>query len=97
VGGRVISSAAAANRITQVHACDVHMSDVCAACVVCPQANKGLDIELKRGVELRPYQEKSLSKMFGNGRARSGRRESAAGHSRWQSGSQHSDHADTGT
>lgn len=37
-----------------------------------PQANKGLDIHLKRGVELRPYQEKSLSKMFGNGRARSG-------------------------
>lgn len=36
------------------------------------QANKGLDIHLKRGVELRPYQEKSLSKMFGNGRARSG-------------------------
>jgi len=36
------------------------------------QANKGLDIGLKPGVELRPYQEKSLSKMFGNGRARSG-------------------------
>jgi DNA excision repair protein ERCC-3 len=37
------------------------------------QANKGLDIHLKKGVELRPYQEKSLSKMFGNGRARSGK------------------------
>jgi superfamily II DNA or RNA helicase len=36
------------------------------------QANKGLDIQLKPTVELRPYQEKSLSKMFGNGRARSG-------------------------
>jgi len=36
------------------------------------QANKGLDIGLKPGVELRPYQEKSLRKMFGNGRARSG-------------------------
>ncbi|WIA23544.1 hypothetical protein OEZ85_000275 [Tetradesmus obliquus] len=35
-------------------------------------ANPGLDIGLKRGVQLRPYQEKSLAKMFGNGRARSG-------------------------
>lgn len=29
-------------------------------------------IDLKPGVRIRPYQEKSLSKMFGNGRARSG-------------------------
>jgi DNA excision repair protein ERCC-3 len=36
-------------------------------------ANPALDVGLKRGVQLRPYQEKSLSKMFGNGRARSGR------------------------
>ncbi|MEW5300916.1 MAG: hypothetical protein WDW36_003808 [Sanguina aurantia] len=34
--------------------------------------NKDLNIELKPHVSLRPYQEKSLSKMFGNGRARSG-------------------------
>eukprot|EP00878_Enallax_costatus_P006782 GHUV01007109.1.p1 GENE.GHUV01007109.1~~GHUV01007109.1.p1 ORF type:complete len:1248 (+),score=504.27 GHUV01007109.1:413-4156(+) len=34
--------------------------------------NPPLDISLKPGVQLRPYQEKSLSKMFGNGRARSG-------------------------
>eukprot|EP00879_Flechtneria_rotunda_P000696 GHRR01000813.1.p1 GENE.GHRR01000813.1~~GHRR01000813.1.p1 ORF type:complete len:1479 (+),score=656.13 GHRR01000813.1:508-4437(+) len=34
--------------------------------------NPPLDIGLKPGVQLRPYQEKSLSKMFGNGRARSG-------------------------
>jgi DNA excision repair protein ERCC-3 len=34
--------------------------------------NRPLDISLLPGVQLRPYQEKSLSKMFGNGRARSG-------------------------
>jgi hypothetical protein len=34
--------------------------------------NPNLDIELKPDVSLRPYQEKSLAKMFGNGRARSG-------------------------
>ena len=34
--------------------------------------NPGLNIELKPTVDLRPYQEKSMSKMFGNGRARSG-------------------------
>eukprot|EP00798_Chlamydomonas_sp_ICE-L_P006586 gene6586-3238_t len=34
--------------------------------------NVDLNIELKPHVKLRPYQEKSLSKMFGNGRARSG-------------------------
>jgi DNA excision repair protein ERCC-3 len=32
--------------------------------------NPDLGVELKPGVKLRPYQEKSLSKMFGNGRAR---------------------------
>jgi DNA excision repair protein ERCC-3 len=31
-----------------------------------------LDITLKPSTVIRPYQEKSLSKMFGNGRARSG-------------------------
>jgi hypothetical protein len=35
-------------------------------------ANPTLPIELKPHVALRPYQEKSLGKMFGNGRARSG-------------------------
>jgi hypothetical protein len=35
-------------------------------------SNPALDIGPKRGVQLRLYQEKSLSKMFGNGRARSG-------------------------
>jgi len=35
-------------------------------------ANPDAPIELKPAVQLRPYQEKSLSKMFGNGRARSG-------------------------
>lgn len=34
--------------------------------------NPDLDIELKPLAKTRPYQEKSLSKMFGNGRARSG-------------------------
>lgn len=34
--------------------------------------NPDLNVELKPMVQLRPYQEKSLNKMFGNGRARSG-------------------------
>ena len=34
--------------------------------------NPNLAVELKPHVELRPYQEKSMAKMFGNGRARSG-------------------------
>ncbi|QRW20221.1 DNA excision repair protein ERCC-3 [Rhizoctonia solani] len=34
--------------------------------------NANLDIDLKPMTSIRPYQEKSLSKMFGNGRARSG-------------------------
>ncbi|KAF9967180.1 DNA repair helicase RAD25 [Mortierella alpina] len=34
--------------------------------------NPNLDIDLKPITVIRPYQEKSLSKMFGNGRARSG-------------------------
>lgn len=34
--------------------------------------NAHLDIDLKPSTQIRPYQEKSLSKMFGNGRARSG-------------------------
>eukprot|EP00123_Amoebidium_parasiticum_P013147 comp21797_c0_seq1/m.30995 comp21797_c0_seq1/g.30995 ORF comp21797_c0_seq1/g.30995 comp21797_c0_seq1/m.30995 type:complete len:797 (-) comp21797_c0_seq1:477-2867(-) len=34
--------------------------------------NVNLDIDLKPSTVLRPYQEKSLAKMFGNGRARSG-------------------------
>ncbi|KDN38561.1 DNA repair helicase rad25 [Tilletiaria anomala UBC 951] len=36
------------------------------------QLNANLDIDLKPITHIRPYQEKSLSKMFGNGRARSG-------------------------
>ena len=36
------------------------------------QANPNLEIDLKPSTQIRPYQEKSLSKMFGNGRARSG-------------------------
>lgn len=35
-------------------------------------ANPDLPFELKPGTHVRPYQEKSLAKMFGNGRARSG-------------------------
>lgn len=35
-------------------------------------ANPDLNIELNPNVKLRPYQEKSMAKMFGNGRARSG-------------------------
>ena len=35
--------------------------------------NPDLNIEIKPHVKLRPYQEKSLSKMFGNGRARCAR------------------------
>jgi DNA excision repair protein ERCC-3 len=35
-------------------------------------ANPNLEIDLKPSTQIRPYQEKSLSKMFGNGRARSG-------------------------
>ena len=34
--------------------------------------NPNLDIDLKPATIIRPYQEKSLSKMFGDGRARSG-------------------------
>ncbi|ODV59882.1 TFIIH/NER complex ATPase/helicase subunit SSL2, partial [Ascoidea rubescens DSM 1968] len=34
--------------------------------------NPDLDIDLRPSTKVRPYQEKSLSKMFGNGRARSG-------------------------
>lgn len=34
--------------------------------------NPDLEIDLKPSTQIRPYQEKSLSKMFGNGRARSG-------------------------
>ncbi len=34
--------------------------------------NPDLNIELKPHVQPRPYQEKSMAKMFGNGRARSG-------------------------
>ena len=34
--------------------------------------NAGLPIDLKPHVVLRPFQQKSMSKMFGNGRARSG-------------------------
>ena len=34
--------------------------------------NADLNIDLKPSTQIRPYQEKSLSKMFGNGRARSG-------------------------
>ncbi|RKF75886.1 General transcription and DNA repair factor IIH helicase subunit XPB [Golovinomyces cichoracearum] len=34
--------------------------------------NATLDIDLKPAAQIRPYQEKSLSKMFGNGRAKSG-------------------------
>lgn len=36
------------------------------------EINPGLYIDLKPSAQIRPYQEKSLSKMFGNGRARSG-------------------------
>lgn len=36
------------------------------------QLNANLEIDLKPSTHIRPYQEKSLSKMFGNGRARSG-------------------------
>ena len=35
-------------------------------------ANANLDIDLRPGTQIRPYQEKSLTKMFGNGRAMSG-------------------------
>ncbi len=40
--------------------------------------NPDLNIELKPHVQHRPYQEKSMAKMFGNGRARSGVSPSAA-------------------
>jgi len=36
------------------------------------EINPNLDIDLRPGTSIRPYQEKSLSKMFGNGRAKSG-------------------------
>ncbi|KAL1991878.1 hypothetical protein VTN49DRAFT_5186 [Thermomyces lanuginosus] len=36
------------------------------------EVNPTLDIDLKPSVQIRSYQEKSLSKMFGNGRAKSG-------------------------
>ena len=41
--------------------------------------NANLAIDLKPHVKLRPYQDKSLSKMFGNGRARWVERESQVG------------------
>ncbi|KAL1632626.1 DNA repair helicase RAD25 [Neofusicoccum ribis] len=34
--------------------------------------NANLEIDIRPGVEIRPYQEQALTKMFGNGRARSG-------------------------
>lgn len=34
--------------------------------------NKSIDLDLRPKAKIRPYQEKSLEKMFGNGRARSG-------------------------
>lgn len=40
--------------------------------------NPPLKIDLKPNTRIRNYQEKSLSKMFGNGRARSGERVSSA-------------------
>ncbi|KAK3356951.1 P-loop containing nucleoside triphosphate hydrolase protein [Lasiosphaeria hispida] len=36
------------------------------------EVNATLDIDLRPNTSIRPYQEKSLSKMFGNGRAKSG-------------------------
>lgn len=36
------------------------------------QVNADLEIDLRPNTQIRPYQEKSLSKMFGNGRAKSG-------------------------
>ncbi|KAJ4195744.1 DNA repair helicase RAD25 [Fusarium falciforme] len=36
------------------------------------RANPNLKIDLRPNTQIRPYQEKSLSKMFGNGRAKSG-------------------------
>ncbi len=36
------------------------------------EVNANLDIDLRPNAQIRPYQEKSLSKMFGNGRAKSG-------------------------
>ncbi|KAI6782130.1 DNA repair helicase-like protein [Emericellopsis cladophorae] len=36
------------------------------------EVNANLEIDLRPGTQIRPYQEKSLSKMFGNGRAKSG-------------------------
>lgn len=41
--------------------------------------NPNLAIELKPHVQHRPYQDKSMAKMFGNGRARSGARTQAPG------------------
>ncbi|KAF5637797.1 DNA excision repair ERCC-3 [Fusarium sp. NRRL 52700] len=38
----------------------------------CDNMNPDLDIDLRPNTQIRPYQEKSLSKMFGNGRAKSG-------------------------
>ncbi|KAK3901289.1 xeroderma pigmentosum group B protein (XP-B) [Staphylotrichum tortipilum] len=35
-------------------------------------ANPDLDIDLRPGTQIRPYQEQGLAKMFGNGRAKSG-------------------------
>lgn len=36
------------------------------------KVNRDMSVDLKASTTLRPYQEKSLRKMFGNGRARSG-------------------------
>ncbi|GAY39150.1 hypothetical protein CUMW_042170 [Citrus unshiu] len=46
--------------------------DVISRARIVSEVNPDLNMELKPHAQPRPYQEKSLSKMFGNGRARSG-------------------------
>lgn len=41
----------------------------CSITLLMLQVNPDLDMELKPQAQPRPYQEKSLSKMFGNGKA----------------------------
>lgn len=44
------------------------MGSFVASLTSCLQVNPDLDMELKPQAQPRPYQEKSLSKMFGNGK-----------------------------
>lgn len=51
---------------------DFHSDTVASSSLSHPQRNRNLRIHLLPSTHVRPYQERCLNKMFGNGRARSG-------------------------